>query len=117
MQKKKVKDARRDYFGIASARPINDASWRCLLVIFVIGVVDVDRKTFPVCYEIGREGVGRKAAREKDFFLFFFFVAFSVSHPSYYEYLRVCFHFSVAVRCLFGKETRINGFFSLSPLS
>lgn len=42
-----------------------------LLVIFVIGAVDVDRKTFPVCYEMGRrEG---KAAQEKDFPFFFFF--------------------------------------------
>lgn len=88
-----------------------------LLVIFVIGAVDVDRKTFPVCYEMGRrEG---KAAQEKDFpfFIFFFLAACSVSHPSYYEYLRVCFHFYVALRCMFGKETRINGFFSHVPMS
>lgn len=64
------KDARRDYFGIASARPINDASWRCYWLFLLLVQLMLIAKLFPFAMRWGGE---KEKRHRKRIFPFSFF--------------------------------------------
>lgn len=68
------KDARRDYFGIASARPINDASWRCYWLFLLLVQLMLIAKLFPFTMRWGGEKEKRHRKRIFPFPFFFPFL-------------------------------------------